>query len=616
MNGFRMRATRLLAAFATVTTALVFTVAGPASATVKTTSGLATVTQTPTVSTPGFNTACTVANKTQNCAEIRTQTQVGSYMVLGGSFQQVLDPSTGKTLIDPATGQAIALNNLVLVDTTTNNAVVTTFKHKFNGEVLSTAVSADHNTLYVGGEFTTVDGKAIQHLVAFSLVPGASFGTILPVWSVAGKATNNPAVKNAAYAKRGRVRALLVGPSLPGGGAAGTLYIGGDFSSALGSTAQQLAAIDIASGKLLTGFTPNFVATTTLPYCGNWQPVTAATNWTQIWSLALSNDGTTNRLYVSGHFDTVDGNAQTALAAVDPSTGRYDPTFKPVMSYMTSAMNPTDNKIEPCYDILHTGNQVTPVDTNGGTRAASVLLAQAGHYNCSYRFTLSGTRPAGSGWVTRPGGDSQSIVIVNKTVYVGGHFICWSTDQAIGLGRPDCLADMASTTVPPSYEVQRVHLAALDYDTGALDMSWAPFLQPSTYSPYYFGVWNLLVDSNGQLWAGGAFRTANSPDGTSLSRNKLAVFPVLTSDANPSASFTPTACQVSTSCSLKAYGDPAPGSTISSYAWNFGDGGTATGQSVAHTFTTAGPITVTVTVTDSKGRTGIAKYVVRIVASA
>ena len=149
MYGFRTRATRLVAAFATVTTALVFAVAGPASATVKTTSAIATVTQSPTVSTPGFNTACTVAKKTQNCAEIRTQTQVGSYMVLGGSFQQVLDP-TGKPLIDPATGQAIALNNLALVDTTNNNAVVTTFKHKFNGEVLATAVSADHNTLYVG----------------------------------------------------------------------------------------------------------------------------------------------------------------------------------------------------------------------------------------------------------------------------------------------------------------------------------------------------------------------------------------------------------------------------------------------------------------------------------
>jgi hypothetical protein len=611
-----MRTSRLFAILATGSTGLALAIAGPAEAAVKITSGLATVTQAPTVSTPGFNTTCTVAKKTQNCAEIRTQTAAGSYMALGGSFQQVLDASTGKALVDPATGVAIALNNLVLLDTTNNNAVVTTFKHKFNGEVLATAVSADQTKLYAGGEFTTVDGKAIQHLVAFSLVPGAGFGTILPAFTVGGKATINPAVKNTAYSKRGRVRTLLAGPSLPGGGSAGTLYVGGDFNSALGSGAQQLAAIDIATGKLITGFTPNISVATTLPYCGNWLPVTAANNSTQIWSLALSNDGSTNRLYVSGHFDTVDGAAQTALAAVNPATGRYDASFKPVLSYMTSAMNPNDGKVEQCYDILHTGNQVTAVDSAGGTRAAGVLLAQAGHYNCSYHFKLDGTRPAGGGWVARPGGDSQSIVIANKTVYVGGHFICWSADQAIGLGRPDCLADMAAGTVPRSYDISRVHLAALDYDTGALDMSWAPSAQPSTYSPYYFGVWTLLVDSKGQLWAGGAFRTVNSPDGTSYSRNKLAVFPVLTAAAAPSASFSPIACKVATSCKLTAYGDPAPGSTISSYAWNFGDGGTATGQSVAHTFAKSGPATVTVTVTDSKGRTGIAKYVVRVVAAA
>jgi len=37
------------------------------------------------------------------------------------------------------------------------------------------------------------------------------------------------------------------------------------------------------------------------------------------------------------------------------------------------------------------------------------------------------------------------------------------------------------------------------------------------------------------------------------------------------------------------------------YSWNFGDGTTATGPSVAHTFTTAGTFTVTLTVTDRGG---------------
>jgi hypothetical protein len=616
-----MRASRFVAALATISTVLLFATSGPASAAAKTTSGIATVTQTATVITPGFSTPCRAGK--QNCAEIRTQMQVGPYMVLGGSFQQIIEPSTRKPLIDPATGVAIALNNLTLLDMTHTNAVMTTFKHKFNGEVLATAVSADHNTLYVGGEFTTVDGKAIQHLVAFSIASGATFGTILPVFNVANQATNNPAVKNA-NASRGRVRALLVGPSIPGGGSAGTLYVGGDFTSADGSAAQQLAAIDIASGKRLTGFTPNFAAltNTTLTYCGNFvTPINANTNWTQIWSLALSNDGSTNRLYVSGHFDTVDGHAQTALAAVNPATGRYDSSFKPQLDFMKSALDPNTNLIGKCYDILHTGNQVTPVaaaNTPRGARAASVLLAQAGHFNCSYRFTLSGTRPAGSGWVTRPGGDSQSIVIVDKTVYVGGHFICWSTDQAIGLGRADCLADMTSNTLPKPYDVQRVHLAALDYDTGALDLSWAPLAQPSLNSPYYFGVWTLLIDSANRLWAGGVFKTVNAPDPNAPSYNldKLAVFPVLTSAAGPSVSFATRACAVGKSCTFTASADPAPGSAIVSYAWNFGDGGTGSGKSASHTFTKLGSANVTVTVTDTTPRTSIARYVVRVIPSA
>ena len=87
-------------------------------------------------------------------------------------------------------------------------------------------------------------------------------------------------------------------------------------------------------------------------------------------------------------------------------------------------------------------------------------------------------------------------------------------------------------------------------------MSWAPLLQPSTYSPYYFGVWNLLVDNQGQLWAGGAFRTANSPDGTSLSRNKLAVFPVLAPGSPPTVSFTPRSCTSGVSCTFTAWPDP------------------------------------------------------------
>src|SRR5205823_9193764 len=41
--------------------------------------------------------------------------------------------------------------------------------------------------------------------------------------------------------------------------------------------------------------------------------------------------------------------------------------------------------------------------------------------------------------------------------------------------------------------------------------------------------------------------------------------------------------------------------TITSYAWNFGDSGTATGVTANHTYTAAGTYTVRLTVTDNLG---------------
>ncbi|WP_305885098.1 pre-peptidase C-terminal domain-containing protein [Pleionea sp. CnH1-48] len=65
-------------------------------------------------------------------------------------------------------------------------------------------------------------------------------------------------------------------------------------------------------------------------------------------------------------------------------------------------------------------------------------------------------------------------------------------------------------------------------------------------------------------------------------------------------------------CSFDGSGSTDPDGTISSYAWNFGDGNTGSGVSPSHSFASAGSYTVTLTVTDNEGRTDSATQTVNV----
>ena len=83
-------------------------------------------------------------------------------------------------------------------------------------------------------------------------------------------------------------------------------------------------------------------------------------------------------------------------------------------------------------------------------------------------------------------------------------------------------------------------------------------------------------------------------------------------DAPPAAVFT-------FSCSSLACSFDGSGSTddngITSYAWNFGDGATASGATASHTYAAAGTYNVTLTVTDTGGQTGSSASAVAVTSS-
>ena len=84
---------------------------------------------------------------------------------------------------------------------------------------------------------------------------------------------------------------------------------------------------------------------------------------------------------------------------------------------------------------------------------------------------------------------------------------------------------------------------------------------------------------------------------------------VTVASSPPTASFVFSPLDPTTATSVQfnaGTSTPASGRTIESYAWNFGDGSTATGVTTSHTFTVAGSYDVVVSVTDSDGETGTA----------
>src|SRR6476620_5903077 len=145
-----------------------------------------------------------------------SQVLVGNTVYATGSFSKARPPGV-------AAGGAGEINaaNIFAYDIRTGNPV--TFNHSLNAQGLSITASPDGSRIYVGGDFTTVDGATRGHVAAFKTATGA----LDPNFA--------PSVSN-------QVRALAASAS--------TLYIGGSYGSVNGSTRSNLAAVNASTGTL------------------------------------------------------------------------------------------------------------------------------------------------------------------------------------------------------------------------------------------------------------------------------------------------------------------------------------------------------------------------------
>jgi len=333
----------------------------------------------------------------------------------GGSFTTVgSEPVTRNRLaaFDPAGG------------------AVTDWDPNMNNTVNALALAPD-GTLYAGGSFTKVGAATRNRIASFATAdPGAP----LTSWA--------PSVN-------GTVSALSVGPT-------GSVYLGGSFSSAGGSSRARLAEID-ATGSA-TAWNPG--------------PYQYGNDFGSVAISAVAASG--SRTFVGGTIVALNPVSRGGMAAIDLRDGSILPfNPKPEAEYGAVLWTFVPGPDDTVY-VGGTFDTIAGVDRHG---AAQLSLATG-------EATDWDPNPDGGA----PGGVySIAYDSVDETVYMGGEF---------------------DTLGPAGEEVQRPGIAAVDARTGA-PTAWNPGIGGG-YEPYPYGL--AVSPDGGTVYAAGGFTRIGSPE--------------------------------------------------------------------------------------------------------
>ncbi|MEU6424859.1 LamG-like jellyroll fold domain-containing protein [Microbispora sp. NPDC046973] len=192
------------------------------------------------------------------------QATVGNTVYAVGSFSKARPPGTS-----PGDPQEVNRANILAYDITTGNLLP--FAHTLNAQARSIAASPDGSRIYVGGDFTTVDGATRNHIVAFNTATGAVDTAF------------NASVSNTVWA-------ITVSNS--------TVYVGGNFFNVNGYSRNRAAALARSNGALQS-----------------WE----IDPDDEIRALLMAPDQ--SRVIVGGKFQNFNGEARVGITAVDPVTG-------------------------------------------------------------------------------------------------------------------------------------------------------------------------------------------------------------------------------------------------------------------------------------------------------
>lgn len=291
--------------------------------------------------------------------------QVGTRMVVGGTFTQVQEAGSNKPILNRS--------GIFSFDATTGKIDVG-FNPSIAGETRALLSSGDGSSVFVGGTFNVVNGVTSRKLTRLNVSDGAIRAGF-----------KSPAF-NGAISDLRLIR--------------GNLIAAGSFTSANSQTRTGLASVDAGSGTLNAFFN----ASLTDPRAGTMNAD----------KMDVTPDG--NRLVVIGNFSKVNGESRPQIAMFDTSGSTAQLAPWRTDFYALSSCSTAFWSYMRDIDIDPTGKYfvVTTTGAYGGPDSPCDVEA---------RFEVASTNDNTSPtWRAYTGGDTTyAVAITGGVVYVGGH---------------------------------------------------------------------------------------------------------------------------------------------------------------------------------------------------
>jgi hypothetical protein len=298
-----------------------------------------------------------------NQGAVYKMAEANGMLYAGGSFSTV-------TAAAGTTPQGTFTRNRILAFNAANGNISTTFAPNFNGDVW--AIVPSGTSLYVGGNFSTVNGVARRALVKID----ATTGAVDPTFNA--NLTNN--VSEAAIVN-------------------GRLIVSGIF-------AKRIAALN-----LTTGADTGYIA---VPVTGS---VASNAGPVEVYRFAVNPAGT--KLVGVGNFTTVGGASHARVFVLDlgataatVSAWRYPPSGQ-----MCAASSLPDYMRD--VDFSPDGSYFVTVSTGFVPLAGQIGTALC---DAAARFETANLAPTRPTWINYTGGDTlHSVAVTDQAVYVQGH---------------------------------------------------------------------------------------------------------------------------------------------------------------------------------------------------